>query len=201
MFTKHPPNPNGGRTAWLARWALFGVAAAGLFATDHKSKGAANADPTIVKEFQQRISDYMKLRSDVQRGLPAQKQTDNAAEIVARQRLLAERIREKRAGVSQGNIFSPEISAEFIRVARQTMQGDGAKRIKKSLKGAEPVRVALKVNDSYPAEAPLQSTPPSLLLSLPLLPKELEYRVNGHALALRDLAANLIVDLIPEAIP
>ena len=40
--------------------------------------------------------------------------------------------------------------------------------------------------------------PPSLLLNLPKLPKELEYRFVGRELILRDIAANLIVDVIPE---
>jgi hypothetical protein len=40
--------------------------------------------------------------------------------------------------------------------------------------------------------------PPSLLLNLPELPKELEYRFVGRELVLRDSAANLIVDVLPD---
>jgi hypothetical protein len=40
-----------------------------------------------------------------------------------------------------------------------------------------------------------------LLENLPSLPKELEYRVIGHNLVLRDARANLIVDFIERAIP
>ena len=40
--------------------------------------------------------------------------------------------------------------------------------------------------------------PPSLLLNLPKLPKELEYRFVDHELIVRDVAANLIVDFIPD---
>jgi hypothetical protein len=47
----------------------------------------------------------------------------------------------------------------------------------------------------------LQSTPPTILMNLPRLPPELEYRINGRALVLRDTNANLVVDLIPDAIP
>jgi len=45
---------------------------------------------------------------------------------------------------------------------------------------------------------PLQSMPPSLLLNLPRLPKELEYRFVGRELVLREIPANLIVDAIPD---
>jgi hypothetical protein len=82
-------------------------------------------------------------------------------------------------------------------MAAQKNNGD----VKKSLARAEPVRLTLHVNDTYPAKIPLQSTPPTILLNLPRLPPELEYRIVGHALVLRDAVANVVVDLIPDAIP
>jgi hypothetical protein len=39
------------------------------------------------------------------------------------------------------------------------------------------------------------------LLKLPELPPELAYRFVGHDLALKDIKAGLIIDLIPNAIP
>ena len=39
--------------------------------------------------------------------------------------------------------------------------------------------------------------PPSILLNLPKLPEELEYRFVGPHLILHDVNANLIVDFIP----
>jgi hypothetical protein len=47
----------------------------------------------------------------------------------------------------------------------------------------------------------LQSTPPSLLLNLPPLPKELEYRIVGRELVLHDTAPGIIVDFIPNVVP
>ena len=43
--------------------------------------------------------------------------------------------------------------------------------------------------------------PPSILLNLPALPHELDYRIVGRTLVLRDVGANLMVDYIPGAIP
>jgi hypothetical protein len=63
------------------------------------------------------------------------------------------------------------------------------------------VRLALKVNAPFPENLPLQSTPATLLLNLPRLPAELDYRFVGNALVLRDTAANIIVDFIPDALP
>jgi hypothetical protein len=52
------------------------------------------------------------------------------------------------------------------------------------------------VNQTYPAEWPLQTFPPTLLAQLPKLPPELEYRFVDDALILRDTKANVVVDFI-----
>jgi hypothetical protein len=59
----------------------------------------------------------------------------------------------------------------------------------------------LQINQSYPENVPLQSTPPTLLLNLPQLPDGLEYRILGRELVLRDGNANIIVDYVPNALP
>jgi hypothetical protein len=67
---------------------------------------------------------------------------------------------------------------------------------------AEPLpKMKLQVNAKYPEQAPLQSTPPTILMNLPRLPKGLEYRFVGRDLILYDSATNLIVDYLHEALP
>jgi hypothetical protein len=63
-----------------------------------------------------------------------------------------------------------------------------------------PKSVTLKVNARYPDSQPLPTMPPNILASLPRLPEQLEYRIIGRNLILRDVPANLIVDFIPNAI-
>jgi len=68
-------------------------------------------------------------------------------------------------------------------------------------KNAEsPARVDLVVNGKYPPNAPLSTVPPSVLLSLPKLPQGMEYRFVGRHLILFDSKANLIVDVLRNAI-
>jgi hypothetical protein len=81
------------------------------------------------------------------------------------------------------------------------MQGQDAGHIHQSLQHAEPVRVRLRINEAYPAGVPLQSTPPTLLMNLAPLPPEIDYRVVGNNLVLRDAKANLIIDFVVNAIP
>ena len=79
------------------------------------------------------------------------------------------------------------------------MRSSDGPRIRASFEHAEPIHgIRLDVNQAYPDGLPLQSMPPSLLLNLPRLPKELEYRFVGRELILRDIPANLIVDVIPD---
>jgi len=157
--------------------------------------------PSVIDDFQNRVEAYATLHEAAQRQLPTLKQTNSAADILKGQHLLAAKIREKRHGVAQGNIFTPEISQEFHRLAGTATHGPAAGRVATSLKRAEPVRLTLRVNETYPQRVPLQSVPPTLLQNLPTLPPELEYRVVGHALVLRDIGANLIVDFVPDLIP
>jgi hypothetical protein len=53
----------------------------------------------------------------------------------------------------------------------------------------------------YPVDAPVSTMPAPVLLRMPQLPKELEYRFVGKSLVLRDTEANIIVDVIPGAVP
>jgi hypothetical protein len=161
----------------------------------------ANPQTTSLKEFEKRVSDYVSFERNLAKGLAPAKQTTEPHTIIDRQNELARKIREARSQAQQGAIFSPEISKEFHRLIGLAMAGKRDGEVRKSLARAEPVRLTLHVNDSYPAKVPLQSTPPTILMNLPRLPPELEYRINGQTLVLRDTAANIVVDLMPDAIP
>jgi hypothetical protein len=160
-----------------------------------------NADAAIVQDFQKRVEDYHKLLKTIEQKLSTLKQTESQAMIKGHQEGIAASIREARQSAKRGDIFSPEIEREFRRLIAIAMQGGDSKRIKESLKHAEPVELQLRVNDSYPTKVPLQSTPPTLLLNLPKLPEELEYRLVGRSLVLRCGKGNLIVDFIPNVMP
>jgi hypothetical protein len=166
------------------------------------SQEPVNPHSLIIQDFEKRVDEYMKLRKGAAAQLPRLKTTDAPERIAEHEKSLATRIREARPDAGQGNIFTPEIRAEFQRLIGLAMPTPkDAARIKKSLKHAEPVRLKLHVNEAYPTGVPLQSTPPSLILSLPKLHPELEYRIAGHDLAIRDMEANLVVDFISGVIP
>jgi hypothetical protein len=163
------------------------------------SQSRVNPDSALVVDFQNRVSDYVRLTAKLKSDLPL-KPSDSRAVVTHREAEFAGRIQQARPQAAQGDIFTPRICAEFRRLIGIAMQGPEAQRIRKSLEHAEPVQGQLRVNAPYPS-VPLQSTPPSLLLNLPPLPSEVDYRLVGRALVLRDVQANLIVDFVPNAIP
>ena len=160
-----------------------------------------NPQALVLQDFDKRVTEYVKLQKSLAKGLSPTKPTTEPQIIIERQHELAGKIRAARSQAKQGEIFTPEIAKEFRRLLGLAREGQNDAHIKKSLERAEPVRLTLHVNDAYPPNIPLQSTPPTILLNLPRLPQELEYRIAGRALALRDDVANIVVDLIPDAVP
>jgi hypothetical protein len=184
-----------------ATWVL----AANCFLTAQNAPPQANAvnqNSLVIQDFDKRVDDYVKLRKRAQGGLPAAKSGDSAANIKQYQQSLAQNIRAERLQAKPGDVFTPSVSQLFRQLIATPFQSGSGTKIRASLRHAEPVHgLKLEVNQEYPQTSALQSTPPTLLSDLPKLPAELEYRIVGRALVLLDTAANLIVDLLPEALP
>jgi hypothetical protein len=156
-----------------------------------------NSDAAVIGEFGKRVNAYLALRGSVEGQIGRLKPTSSAEAISRHEREMRHRIRAARKDARQGDIFSPEIAAEIRRLIALAMQPQAAKHVEQSLRHAEPVRLNLHVNDTYPEAAPLQSTPPTLLENLPKLPAGIEYRINGRDLLLLDARARLVLDIVP----
>lgn len=156
-------------------------------------------DASLVKDFAGRIQKYLDLRktADI-----SKKPTDSPDKLVYQKQQAEEKIQQSRPAAKQGDIFTPPIGAYFKKQIAATLRGAQGEKVRASLRRAEPLPdIRLQVNHPYPAHLPLQSTPPTLLLNLPRLPGELQYRIVGSTFVLFDTAANLIVDLLPDAVP
>ena len=153
----------------------------------------------IAADLQGRAKQYLDFRKQVAGSTP--KSNSTPSKITSAQNDLANKIRVARAGATQGEIFTPEITQYVRRQIASRLSGPDGKRIRASLRHAEPVNITLQINQSYPDNVPLQSTPPSLLISLPQLPTGLEYRLVGKELVIRDVDANIVVDYMANALP
>ena len=172
---------------------LLSLGPAGLPAQDKVNPRAA-----ILQEFKERVDQYMKLHNDLEKDSPPLKKTDDPAKIKASQDALAAKLRAARAQAKPGEIFTPAVQTEFRKLLRPEMTGPDAADTKKAIKDDQPAKIALKVNGIYPTDQPLPTVPPQILLSLPQLPEDLEYRIIGNHLILRDVHANIIVDFMPR---
>ena len=176
---------------WLSLGLLSVLLAPGI--------SAQKADEREIKEFQDRVNHYLsaKKNQDI-----ANKPTDSPDKLAQQKQQTREKTQAARPGAQRGDIFTPAITTYFKKQIESTLLGPDGDKVRASLRHAEPLpNVQLEVNAIYPKDLPLQSTPPTLLMHLPQLPKELQYRIVGSTLVLYDMSSNLIVDFMPNAVP
>ena len=184
-------------------WLLFLALVAPSFAGQAPAPQAGSEEARVFKVFSARVQQYVKVQKDVEASLPVLRPTNDAARIAEHQHALARKIAQVRRGARQGDVFTREVARQFRRILRDEFQGPDAQDALRTIRPEDPskVIVRLHVNDIYPEDLPLTTTPPHLLSKLPQLPQELAYRIVGRDLTLKDTKAGLIVDLIPNAIP
>jgi hypothetical protein len=150
----------------------------------------------IVADFSARIDRYVELRTKLQEGLTPLRMTDDPAEILAAESALARRIREARSGARRGDIFTPDIRAEFRRVLLLEMDT----HTREAIMDDNPGAFSHRINATYPRDRPLSTVPANVLALLPRLPDDIQYRFLGPHLVLHDTRANVILDRLSCAI-
>jgi hypothetical protein len=184
--------------AYLSRWTLAVALSCCAYADLRAQQTPVNPDAQVLLDFQERIKKYLEIHKKAD--VPKMKETKDPADIKHAQEALAAAVRAARPNAKQGEIFTPEIAKKLRSLMYPEVKGPGTKETREAIKEDQPAKLALKVNARYPDDQPLPTVPPNLLASLPKLPEQLEYRIVGHSLILRDVPANLIVDFIPGAI-
>ena len=152
-------------------------------------------DAETLAEFNKRVQDYAALRSKLEEGLPPLVVTDNADEIERFEHRLAERIRAARSS-RRGQLFAPVMERQVKQMLGR--RADAATIA--AIMDDSPSEFDVDVNDTYSKQRPLATMPPNILLVLPDLPPDLEYRFVGRRLIVRDARANIIVDEVPRAL-
>ena len=132
--------------------------------------------------------------------MPNLKSTDDPQKIADREKALGQMIMTLRAGATPGEIFAPEYQPYFIKIVQDDFKTRSA-RDRKAIINELPAKMKVDINTIYPTTLPLETFPPVLLRKLPDLPPELEYRIVGRSLILRDVKANLIVDILRDVVP
>jgi hypothetical protein len=186
---------------WLLVAVWVGLIASGCGESRQTPTPPAETEQSPLAAFNQRIADYVDLHKRAARPLGDADDTKAPAEITNRETALANAIRTARPDARAGDIFTAPAATVITKVIAENYRHSPA--VRDTRKDAEVELPDFKpvVNEGYPSTYPLATFPPTLLMVLPPLPDELEYRIVTHHLILRDVAANLIVDVLPNAVP
>ena len=164
------------------------------------SQAVEKAQNAATIQFHQRIQAYLRTHNQAEGKVPNLRTTDDPQKIADREKALADMIMTLRAGAKPGEIFAPEYQPYFIKIVQDDFATRSA-RDRKALVNELPADMKVDINTVYPTTLPLATFPPALLRKLPDLPPELEYRIVGRSLILRDVKANLIVDVLRDVVP
>lgn len=159
------------------------------------------ADTIIASEFKTRVRDYTQRREALEAELPQLSKQATAEEIAEHKSALLNKVLADRKGARRGYIFTPEAEKLIRSVVIEHYPARDRMELRKELAEAENKTVTVKVNAVYPEAAELVEMPPTLLLALPGLPKQVRYRFVGNNLLIVDRENHVIVDYMTNALP
>jgi len=162
-------------------------------------KASKVVDPALA-QFIENTKDYLDLRTKIEKDLPPLKDKEEADEIRAHQQTLRLKLAAARKGAAQGSMLTPHGAKALKRIINSEMRGPGGKTARTTVLESSPKLIPCTINAAYPSAEPVSTVPPDLLMKLPELPDNLEYRFVQHNLIIRDAKANMIVDCLPNAL-
>ena len=190
------------RRGWVG---LGAVALIGLVAAcKDEQKGQPAADPreAVFTDFAKRLDGYMKVRDEVEDSIGDLDPTRSQAEIATRATALSQALIARRGQAKAGDIFTPEIATILATLIKEeySRRSEPVQETRDDQQDELP-DFTPQVNQLYPTTYPLATFPATLLPLLPPLPEKVEYRIVQNYLVLRDIEANLIIDVMPNAVP
>ena len=167
------------------------------------------ADDTSVGAFTRKVEEFSKLRDAAGAKVGSLPKAATPEQIQAQQAKLLVEIRAQRMNAKQGDIFTPDVQPLFRKILKDNFTGSDKKDSRDTARQGNPANDQEKgetaptvaVNAAYPKSAPLSTVPPLLLLELPKLSKDIEYRFVGQTLILWDNVSNIILDYMKGAAP
>lgn len=153
--------------------------------------------------FGEKVAAYAALRQMVDDILPSAYERPRGIRAMLQARAeLASAVKIARPFARPGDFFAPAVADLFRSTIAEALSGVDSDSFFESLYAGDAVPAGLppRVYDTYPEWATYE-VPLVVLERLPLLPDELEYRLIGRTLVLWDIDADLILDVLPDAIP
>ena len=152
-------------------------------------------------DLERRVRQYTERREELEDKMPKLSKQASAEEIAAHKKALLQTVLVERKGAVRGTIFTPAAEQMVRSTVATVLKGRDRAELRKEVAEAENTTVAVRVNAVYPESAELLEMPPTLLLALPQLPKQVRYRFVGTNLLLVDRESHLIIDYMTNALP
>jgi len=162
---------------------------------------SAPTESAAIAQFNKSVQAYADLHRKLEGPVPTVSVSNDMAEIRAAMAALAKKIRAARPQARRGDVFTPPVTAEFRKLIREGCGGSYKELLEIVNEESDPNVKTPKVNDPWPEGAAFSMIPPQVLCRLPVLPPELEYRFVNRDLVLRDLHADIVVDVLVNAVP
>ncbi len=167
-----------------------------------RQQGTASVDEAAaMTEFEAAIAQYMALRQRLRDEITGPVPNSTATALNQASDSLAAAIQRARRGAREGDMFLVPVSIVVKRRVDAVVRRDNLGPVLAKIDDEPPSVKTPSIHLRFPAASQMATMPPSLLAALPQLPKELEYRIVGNYLVLRDVDAALILDYIPAAVP
>ena len=157
----------------------------------------------VVEDFNHRVAHYVRLHRRLERALPPEHLFDDLEDMTGAIDALHAAIVDARPNARPGSIFTPAVAALLTRRLEQAIDANRyspAEVLAAMNVGSLPGMPEPEINGRLPDTRNIQVWP-ALLAVLPRLPDELQYRFFDRDLALVDFHADLIVDILEDALP
>ena len=180
---------------------FFSVVLAGLLSVTAIAQDSTPNKP-VAEAFEKRVKEYVKLREGIEEKMPKLSTEAKPEEIEVHKKKLQETVRAARTGAKQGEIFTSDAARLIRDIIKDEFKGRDRVELRKTvLVESEVKSLPLRVNYPYPETKEQLEMPPTLLLKLPPLPKQIRYRFVGRNMLLVDRENGLIIDFMTNAIP
>lgn len=169
---------------------------------DRNARGG-NDTTQVATDFQMRIQRYVELHRTLEGSVPTIAVSSDYAQVVAAIDALAAKIQAARQTARRGDIFTLAIEGWFRDMIAGALEDCDVEAILAQLNAENPPNVTFvpEINGRWPVGVSFGPVPPRILVALPELPDELQYRFLNHDLVLWDAHANIIVDFIKNLLP
>jgi hypothetical protein len=169
--------------------------------TQDTQPALSEKDKQTVAAFDERVKAYVKLREGLEEKLPKLSKEAKPEEIEAHKKTFQQLVVSARAGAKHGDVFTADSAAYVRTVIKTELDSREKKEVRQTVLEADTKGVPIRVNHTYPETKELVEMPPTLLLKLPQLPKQVKFRFVGRNLLLVDRENGLIIDYMTDALP